>query len=257
MTRTGVFIMALLTLYSCGSFPPAPELVEDFWQGPADSGGLVFYGAAAPRRDPEESVRRALEDAARRAAMFNLLRGQSVSRSDTGSGPFDNAYAADSSLVHDRDYQKYIDAFTFDPEKDVLRRDNLVFVRVLYPVSPPADLPLVPHSGDGDRPPWIDNPPSFPGRHTGLGHAGKRASPADTFKASYESAALSIIRAVSTEVRGSVVEAQGSGAFAASRSAGQTISAEAVLREFYILDFWIDPADQSIWTLAAARAERG
>jgi hypothetical protein len=157
-----IAIVFCLSLCTCGNLPPIPKQPppEDFWNGAADTGTLVFYGAAGLRRDIDESVRLALEDAARRVAMFGRVRGHLVSQ-------------------------------------------------------------------------------------------------ADTIKTSYENAVLSIVRAVSSTVQGDTTEIQGSGAFDFSLSAGNRFSAEAVLREFYILDFWIDPKDLAVWTLATARADTG
>jgi hypothetical protein len=240
----------VLLCCSCGTAPPAREQPEDFWK--AEAGGLVFFGAAALRRDSGESVRLALEDAARRAAMFGAVRGRFVSRQVPDSGFFDYSRITENSLSHDTDYQKYIDGFTFSPEGDVLRLGGLVFVRARLPSPPP--LPLGPQSAGGAaKPRWIDQPPSFPGRLTGIGYAGKRMSPADSIRASYENAAFSIIRIISSGVQGSITDTQGSPSLNPPSSGGITISAEAALKEFYILDFWIDPKDQSVWTLAAAK----
>jgi hypothetical protein len=240
----------------------SPALVDRaFWDTAPSPDFLFFIGASAIRRDREESIRLALEDAARKTAMYHSLEGRYESRIDVGTGFLEYYADTASSLDYDEDYLKYTEELSYDPERDIVQWENSLFVRARYPLagSEPggiawtaANMPTgaVP---DG-RPAWVNAPPpDIPGYVYGVGLAGRRAYNRDTVNASCDAAAFAIIRNLSGRVKGGSADVQKSGAFGYSGAASASVSSALILKGFYVLDIWIDPASKAVWTLAIAR----
>jgi hypothetical protein len=226
--------------------------VPAFWDTSSSPGSLFFIGASALRRDREESIQLALEDAARKVAMYQSLEGRYESNLDVGTGFLEYNSGIVTSLNYDEDYLKYTEELSFDPGIDVLQWDNSVFVRTRYPVSGGPALPLNPAAGG--RPAWVNVlPADIPGYVYGVGVAGRRGYHRDTVNASCEDAAFSIIRNMSSRVDTRIADVQKDGAFGYSGATGTSVSASLTLKGFYVLDIWIDPASKAVWTLALAR----
>jgi hypothetical protein len=257
-----VFVFVFLSCKSSSSkteAPPQEAAPQEsgngaFWNTRPFFNELVFHGAAGVRVDREESIRLALEDAARKAALFTRVEGKIVFYNRTGAGLWDYRSDTESTLIHDEDYEKYIEDFIFNSELDVLQEDNTVFVRTRYPSPLPVDIPYgFQSSRAAGKPGWVDEAPLITGYVAGIGYAGRRSSPADTVKASYENAVFAIIRDISSAVEGNTADLQGPGGSALQES---KISAEAALKGFYVLDFWVDPASRAVWTLAVAKPDK-
>lgn len=263
MTIIFISLLLALALPSC-TLAPIPRLGRTlrgtegdenggFWNTLPVSNDLVFHGAAGLRFDRKAAIRLALEDAARKAALFTRLEGRIVLYSNTGAGLLDYRSDTESALIYDEEYQKYIERFIFDPDTDVLEDNHTVFVRVRYPSTAPPDIPsgrLFSHGAA--KPGWIDEPPHISGYLTGIGFAGRRASHADTVRISYENAIFSIIRTISSVVDGKTTDVRQSGGFAYGLGESR-IRAEGALTAFYVLDFWRDPASGAVWTVAIAK----
>jgi hypothetical protein len=252
-----IFALFLFVFLSCKSSasqvetPPQEAGDRGFWSTEPFFNEVIFHGAAGVRVDREESIRLALEDAARKAALFTRTEGKTIFYNKTGAGFWDYRSDTESILIYDEDYQKYIENFIFDSELDVLQDNNAIFVRTRYPSAGPVDIPYrFRSSRSAGKPGWIDEPPLIRGYVAGIGYAGRRSSHADTVKISYENAAFAIIRNIYSTVTGNTADIQGPGASASQES---EITAEAVLTGFYVLDFWVDPSSRAVWTLAVAK----
>jgi hypothetical protein len=257
----------VISLTACGSLPlagahrpgsnpsggaPSGE-GEAFWTTLPSPDGLVFIGAAGIRSKIEESVQLALEDAARKVALFNGVEGSFTTHTNIGAGTLDYQSGSRGSLAFDQDYKKYVDSFDFDGEKDILRTETSLFVRVRYPGSV-AVAYRIPHRRGDEKPRWVDEPPlEIPGYEVGLGYAGRRATHRDTVITSYENALFSIIRNMSAASGSREVLYEGSGSFDYSSSTQNEVSAYGSLSNFYVLDTWTDPATMVVWTLAVAQ----
>jgi hypothetical protein len=258
-----IMMIFSLSLWSGCKSPPAAETPpvsvpeeNDFWDTTPLSGELIFHGAAGVRSKREESIRLALEDAARRAAIFTRVEGQFVSYANRGAGFFDYSSEAAGSLWYDENYKNYIEDLIFDPAADVIEERNTVFVRTRYHSPVPAAIRYQSSSFHRDsKPGWVDNPPEISGYVAGVGYAGRRSSHGDTVKASYENAVFSIIKTLFGAVSGTTEEFRGSGTFDFSSASENIITARGVLKGFYTLDFWTDPVNHAVWTLAIARTE--
>jgi hypothetical protein len=256
-------LFLLVVLGACASPPPPPPpepesavpAAVNFWDT-TPSRGLVFIGAAALRSNRDESVNLALQDIARKIAIFNDVEGQFVSYNKTGSSFFDYAAGVQTSLFFNEDYLGFMEDLDYDPDVDVIQIDNSIFVRARFngPDTTHIQYRPPPFEGGSSRPGWVNSPPTeISGHRVGVGYAGRRANRGDTVNASFEAAIFSIVRIVSSQVSTEGLNYQGSGTFDYRVANDTALSARGRLKGFYALDTWIDPSTMGVWTLAIAR----
>jgi hypothetical protein len=245
-----VGIFSTLIFFACVSSPGIPE--RSFWDTSPVSNELFFLGAADIFSNREESIHLALEDAARKAVIFNLVEGQFASKTNIGAGFLDYSSETRASIKYNENYKDLVDALIFDPKTDVRLSNNTVFVHTRYIAPYPVQTGYFASSQGKSMPGWIASPPDIAGYIVGVGYAGRRASHKDTVNISYENAIYSILKIVSSTIKGYTENSQGSGTFDNSSATNNVITASGVLKGFYVLDFWVDPATQAVWTLAIA-----
>jgi hypothetical protein len=218
-----------------------------------EDGRLVFIGVAGIRSQRQESIEKALEEAAKKVSIFERVEGSISSYSNSGGALLDYRSETTSSINHSQDYKGYIDLLEFDPDTDVFQQENAVFVRTRYKGSLSLSYRSQPSDQDG-RPGWVNNPPeTISGYAVGVGYAGRRDAHRDTVIASYENAILAIIQDQNSKVRSVSEGFRGSGFLDYSAVYQRSISADGVLTGFYVLETWTDPATRAVWTLAIAR----
>jgi hypothetical protein len=275
--RTGFIVLSVLFFASCGttsqpvesvssgitgSQPVEPVLNEtadsasfsvDEQQGyfiskPTGS-ALVIIGVSSRQRRREEEIASALDDAARKVAMYQGVRGKIAMSLTTGPGGFFGFHTDTvSDIVYDSDYHKYLDALIYDQTKDVLVTPDAVFVRVTYPVLTGSVI----YTSEiiGGAPSWIHKPPQeISGYMAGVGFAMNQRWFQDTVTKSYESAITALLSRLSSQM--TVHDIDGS-----NNTASQTVQIiEGELSRFLALEMWIDPVNKSVWTLAIARTK--
>jgi hypothetical protein len=222
---------------------------------PAGS-GLVFIGISGRRSNPKETIELALEDAARRVAIFHGVSGEFAIENKIGSGAFDYINNVYTSLAYDEEgYKRYVEALHYDEDGDSLKTENALILRTSFQSALPEPVSYFPvYSGKNRKPEWVDNPPLQIGSYeVGIGFAGRHSSLADTFIVSYNNAIFSIIRNINALYRSQGVNYQGPGAFDYKTADENIVYASASLNYFYVLDTWIDPKNKSVWTLAIAK----
>jgi hypothetical protein len=233
--------------------PSERELFRRFLYTPPEEGKLVFLGVAGLRSHREESLRLALEEAARRVDLFHGVEGEFTAYSYRRSRLLDYRSETTTSLNTQDSYADYVEDLEFDEESDVFLNGNALFVRVRYPGV--LDVDYQPSStGSNGKPVWIDTPPeTISGYTAGVGYAARRDAHRDTVIASCENAVFSIIKNLAGTVRGITSDFRGSGFFDISSASGNMLSAKGALKGFYVLDTWVDPVGLDVWTLAVAR----
>ena len=267
------FFTAVFIISACSSPPPSPPAAVNssntvnntppasatgdvrFWSTRAEYGSLIFHGVSEIFSRREDSVQAALEDAARRVALFKKLEGNHHSVTRSGGGFFSNTSETNSSLLYDEDYKQYVEFLTFDPENDVREFNNTIFVRTRYQASLPIPVSSHPTSSfhSASRPDWTNHPPVISGYIVGVGHSGRQSPARRTITNSYESAVFSMIINLFSEIDVRTVQYRGQGAFDVVNVTEQEIKAHGVLYNFYILDMWFDSESHAVWTLAIAR----
>jgi hypothetical protein len=227
---------------------PPPEQ-----ESPVKPEALVFTGVAGRLSNRDASVQAALRDAARRLSFFYSVTGRASKREHIGAASLDYRIESEYQLTYDEDLDKFLDLLEFDPAQDIFENNNAVFVVTRGPSG--LSMPLSRgHSFKGERPAWIDAPPSeIDGFIAGVGFSSRLASHKDTVIASYENTVLEIIDNINSAVRGEQTSYQNSySAFGTEMTNDNSAVSEGTLRHFYVIESWTDPVNLAVWTLAVA-----
>jgi hypothetical protein len=256
-------LLFCLLCTACAGFPfqinktAAAETPASFFLFTPAENGLVFIGAAAKRSNPKETLQFALEDAAKRVALFYNVSGEYAVENNVGSGAFDYINNTYTSLFYDEQGSKqYVDALTFNADTDTVEIDNTFIVRAVYPLALSVPVKYRPTYGKtAQKPDWIDNPTlEIEGYEVGIGHSARYSSLADTFTHSYQNAIFSIIRNINTTSRSSETLYQNTGSLFGYKTSSDNVTySYGTLTGFYVLDAWLDPKTKSVWTLAIAK----
>jgi hypothetical protein len=218
-----------------------------FVSGPC-AGTLVVIGVSGRMRNAEGEIGQALDDAARQIALYHGLKGKAVTVLETGTGYRDFYLAIEAELkpLNEGSYAAYREALRFDREKDLVRTGSAVFVRCVYdaPGLPPVERT---HATGNGEPAWLHGGVAeIPGYISAAGFAKNRRYLKETIARSRESAAAALMAMVSSRIETAVTDQ------ANRRTAAREVI-EGELFNFMVLETWIDPADGSVWTLAAAK----
>jgi len=223
-------------------------------------GELVFLGVAGKRSSRKETLKYALEDAARRVVFFNQVSGEYVVESSIGSGIFSYSNNTITTLYYNEEaVAAYVDSLKYDAENksDTIQVEKTVFIRTTYPSTLPFPVTYRPtYSVKDKKPSWVDNPNVvIPGYEVGIGYSWRYSSQFKTWINSYNNAVFSIIRNINYSTRSEVELYQNTGSlFGNQKSTSKNASySYGTLYGFYILDAWMDPETKAVWTLAIAR----
>jgi hypothetical protein len=243
--RLRLLLIAFLAFPSfAGPEPPAER-----WITLPAGGSLTLIGVSGRRLRRDREIESAREDAARKALWYYGLKGAVRTRElyVPGEG---RSFTTETKLepLSAGALPEITEALRFDPEKDVFRTNNGVFVRFTCPVPEAEALDYRPPAVLNGEPPWIRRPPEIPGYRTALGFAGKRRQIQETVIKSLENAAAALLCGQSVQMETLDGDTPGRGAVSII-----TGSAEGELRGFMTLEIWIDPKTQGVWALAAAR----
>jgi len=258
-TCAGVPASSSASAPSAESSAALAEALADssFFSSASDKTDLVFIGVAGRRSDPKETLQFALEDAARRVALFYEVTGEYAVENNIGSGAFDYTHNTYTSLYYNKEGAKqYINALQFNADTDTLEIDNVFFIRTAYPAALPSSVRYRPvYRGPDKKPDWIDTFPAGIGDYeVGIGYAGRHSSLVDTYTNSCNNAIFAIIRNVNTASRSSNMLYTNTGSLFGYKTASDNVTySYGILSGFYVLDTWIDPKTKTVWTLAIAK----
>jgi hypothetical protein len=249
---------ATIPASSSGHVAEAPS--PSFFPSAPTRDGLVFIGFAGKRSNPGETLQLALEDAARRVAVFFEVTGEYAVENNIGSGAFDYTHNTYTALYYNKEEStKYIGVLEFNPDTDILETDNVFFVRTTYPAALPVPVKYrLSYSGPDQKPNWVDNPPlEIEDYEVGVGYSGRYASLADTYTHSRNNAIFAMIRNINTTSRSSALLYRNTGGLFGYKTSNDNIMySYGILTGFYVLDTWIDNQKKTVWTLAIAKKEK-
>jgi hypothetical protein len=250
-----VFTVLLVCFSGCVTTPAStstPKQDRLSFNSIPMGGELVFVGVSSTTSNPKESVQYAVEDAARRVAIYYGVSGKVISFTNRSRVFMEYDTNTEAVLTgYDLDYKRYVEDLSFDEETDVVRNERAVFVYTRYNGSLRSPVLLTSLSKDAARPEWVDDMSlgsRFPGYIAAVGYAGRRAAQSDTIKASYNNAIFSLLVDTSAMILGDQSDkSDGTG------SNQYTVYANGSLTGFYVLDTWVDPTTKGVYTLAIAR----
>jgi hypothetical protein len=248
-----VFIFSACASSAAPVQSSVPSLSFDraFWNTAPMGNELIFIGASPRYSLEEKSIQCALEDAARKVALFHFVEGNLTSYQRVGSSIWDYANVFDTNVDYDADYKKYIEDLVYNEKTDVLHIDNSVFVKTRYKGVFPAVR--YDRSLSKGKPIWIEQMPRIEGYIVEVGFATSKVWLSETVNDSIENALFSLIKVMSSIVEGKDESYQGSGIFDLYDSSESTIRAHFSLNGFYVLDSWVDPDTKSVYALALAK----
>jgi hypothetical protein len=254
--------LSIFLFISCAGFAPfagiktSSSVPDFFFNSFPDGNGLVFIGTAGRRSDTKETVQFAMEDAARRVAIFYKVSGEYAVENHIGSGIFDYTNNTYTSMNYDEEQlNQYIGALQYNADTDTIEIENTLIVRAIYRAALPIPVEYHPSYGGVElKPDWVDNSTvEIEGYETGVGCSNRLSSMSDTFTNSYKNAVFAIIRNINTASRSAEQMYQNTGDFFGYwTSSDNVIYSYGTLNGFYILDTWLDPKTKSVWTLAIA-----
>jgi hypothetical protein len=193
-------------------------------------------------------VRLALLDAARKAALYHGVHGESAVVLNQGSGILDYFSDSDYRLEPRRNPEELLDALIFDRTADVLEKNGVVFVRVRY--AGVSDIPPYSSVLQDGIPDWTKKyVVTIPGFLVGIGYSKNKGSFQKTCEASYENALVSLLPQLSTRVDSKTDDVAG------GRISRNTTRSAGDLTGVMILETWFDRKVNAVWTLVAAKAQ--
>jgi hypothetical protein len=229
------------------SAPSLEEIYDSgYWVTRPAASGLTVIGIAGRRMNRDDAIQEALADAARKAALYHGIRGESASVLSQGSGTLDYFSARDYQLDLLNNAEQYINSLVFDKDRDVLEKNGAVFVRLHYPGV--FDIPTYEMTMEEDMPAWVKQcNADIPGFLTGIGQARNKGTYQKTYLASYEDAIVSLLPHLSSKVISTVIDVEG------NKRNQNIMTSSGVLEKVMILETWLDKRTNAVWTLLAAK----
>ena len=251
-----VTVLSACASYSAmvGNRPVALSMQEQwesgtFFKNPHGGGEIIVIGVSSRLVRRTDEVLAAKDDAARKIAMFYGLGGTVESFHRAGAGFFD--FIAESRINLEpaiTDYTRFIGRLSFDPEHDVVLFPGGTLIRFTYPAAA-AHITINNTLDANGRPVWIDhrNLPSVDGYKVAVGFSQNQVWLRDTVMRSTQAAAAALLKTTGTRTETETVVLNG---WAVTYI--HSIS-EGSLRDFRIIEFWVDPGNMSVYTLGIAR----
>ncbi|MDR1444627.1 MAG: hypothetical protein LBI94_07085 [Treponema sp.] len=229
------------------STPHLEEIYDSgYWVTRPSAAGITVIGIAGRRANRDEAIREAQADAARKAALYHGVRGESFSILSQGSGTLDyfSDFEYQLDLLNNAD--QYAGELVFDKDSDVLEKNGLVFVSFQYPGV--FDIPAYETPLEDGVPAWVKQyNADIPGFLTSVGLARNKGTHQKTYQASYENAIASLLPRLSSKVSSEVIDAAG------NRRNQNILTGSGVLDKVMILESWLDKKTNSVWTLLVAK----
>ena len=210
---------------------------------------ITILGVTGRLSSRNAEINMAMEDAARKAAMYHSVWASVETVENLGSGYLDYFVSSQTSVFYDQQLEPYKEKLVFDKDRDVWRNaDGAVFVRFRYPASFPGILDYGFRRNSDGSPEWITRPPFEIGSFkAGVGTSGRQEKIGDTIRKSYEAAAASIVSYYYTSLTAR------DAAIGGQNSSQIMRQSQGRLENFIILEIWIDPKSRAVYTLAIAR----
>jgi hypothetical protein len=239
-TKPNIFMPAMQEQYITGHWIAVPL-----------NNKITVIGISNPMRRRKDEINAAKEDAARKVALYYGLQGTIDTVNNTGSNFHDYAFDINIDLEYDQDFIKYMDQLTFDPQHDVLICEEGVFIRFQHTATEQNINHKISKKLNA-RPGWTNNRdlPKIDGFITAVGVSKKQRWLKDTVFKSTENAAANMIEYLSTEIIAKDFDKTGYGYSATIYSKG-----EGKLKNFLVIEYWIDRETGYIFTLAIAKSD--
>ena len=255
MVKINIFLCILFLFSSCTSSnkniaPSTGSTVPDgFFVTPPQPAFLTIVGVSSRQLKRETEIENARIDAARKVSMYQGVKGIFESEHNIGSGFWDYYVALDSKIEYDENLEPYLEQLSYNQDRDVVLSDRGIFIRFTYPAIFPEHIVYSSDRNPDGKPVWINKPPrEFSGFTAGVGFSARQYRFQDTFVKSCEAAVIAIVNQLSTIITTrNVSSGYQNTSITNQRSEGSLVN-------FVVLEIWIDPETQAVWTLAIAQS---
>jgi len=256
-----ILLFLTIIFFSCSTYKPVnndllpsmnSQALNGYWKTRPSDNGIIIIGISSPILKQEEQIANAKIDAARKAAMYFGIIGNIETTQTTGGSFHDHVYDHKIELLYDNDINKYAEKLTYDPQSDVILTKNAVFVRFQYKINTDRLEKFSVRTVKG-RPNWTRsrNIPRFDGFITAVGVSQNQRWLKDTVFKSAENAAVQMIEYISTTIHSKDIDSTEQGFIGYSFS-----NSEGRLKDFQVIEFWIDPMTDYVYSLAIARRDQ-
>ena len=254
MRKTIVICTILCAFLSCASTnkinSTKPDSKADAYHliSFPEGNSLIFFGVASRQIKPELEIEAAREDAAKRVSMYHGLKASVVSVQSIGTNALDYYSDSDFQMEYNTQLDVYKSGLTFDPERDVIRGDTVVFVRFSYPGVFPVSINYTSARESDGSPGWVRRPPlEINGFMVQTGFARRQQRLRDTIAKACEDAIVQLINRFSSTINSTDTSAnERSASFVTHQSSGK-------LSNFMVMETWIDPENLSAWIFTVAK----
>jgi len=243
-----------LILFACAGSPVvetvSPKAEARYIITLPEPGNLIILGVAGRQSTRENELNIAKEDASRKASFYHMVSGTLVGWQYLGPGFWDYDVGSASWLEYDEELESYKNKLSYDPDKDITRdRDGVTYIRFSYPADFPGRISYWIGKNPDGSPEWITRPPEMiNGFIAGVGHSGRQERFSDTVRRSYEAAVIAIVSNVSTFIETSDTS------FYSQTELNFRLQSSATLKNYLVLETWVEPETGAVYTLAIAEA---
>jgi hypothetical protein len=219
---------------------------KGYWVTRPSDGEIRVVGISGRKSNLDDAIASALDDAARRVALFHGLHAKSASVLNQGQGNLDYYADMDYWLTINNEANLYSGELVFDKDSDVLEIDGQVYVMAKY--SGGLSIPAYSSVMRDGVPNWVnDFVLEIPGYLTGIGMSKNKGSPQRTYQGSYENAIVHMLSRSSSQVTGGVVDIEG------GKMNQNITTSEGDFTNVMILETWFDRKSGAVWTLLVAK----
>ena len=253
MSKIYIVFGIALFISSCASSDKGSSMdkqdVKRHWIAEPTDNVVTIIGVSNPMMRRDDEIAAAKEDAAKKAAMYYGVQGRIEAAYRDGVDFFDYIDDSRIEIVYDKSYTKYIEQLTFDPKNDVLITKEAIFVCFKLVAAAKRVKYTAKFDSDG-RPVWINNRqlPQVDGYITAVGFAQKQWHLKDTIYKATEAAVARMVETASTKISEKIDTG--------SANVSYSVQSKGKLENFHVIEFWIEPKTNHVYTLAIAKLVR-
>ena len=253
MPRIITALWVALILCACSSFGsvatrPVPSTTLNHWVTLPEPGALVIIGVSGRQSKRENEIAIAREDAARKVALYHGVQASFEIEQNEDGHFLSGIVYSNLIMAYDQELEKYMDKLVFDPERDITTSGNEVFIRFTYPAAFPGNINYTFAKNSDDSPGWTTSrQPKINGFLAGVGFAPRHQRLRDTITKSYEDALVNLITNLSASIESSQTS------YASQNSTSFKQHSTGNLKNFLILETWVDPDNLGVRTLVVAQ----
>jgi hypothetical protein len=232
--------------------PAAEAFAAQHWITQPSGSTITIVGIAGRKGSYDDSIKDALNDAARKVSLYYRAKGEYTIVQNDGTNILDKWISTDSKVeLLNGNFASYVDSLVYEKDTDIILLKGNYYVRTRY--SGVADVPAYTSVVEKDgKPRWVTGQPVLiSGYLTGIGGSRNKGKGKlqETYMASYEAAVLDVVQQLSSNSKNRIFDTEGGGRILESITMGK-----ATVTNVMILETYFDQKTSAVYTLVAAKA---